>query len=94
MMESKHFGYMEHGKMIVRPYDSSVIVSRIDSKSFNLRVNKPNDDWTISMYYEFALDEPYYFSYTRDSMMYIKAANESIMLIMRSEMTKPGTLGL
>ncbi len=83
--------YMEHGKMIVTPYDSSVIVKRIDNKSFIVRVNKPIDDWKISMFYDFALDEPYHFSFIRDSITYYKAPKESVRLIMRSEMTKPGT---
>lgn len=82
--------HMEHGKMIVKPYDSSVFVKRIDNRSFNIRVNKPIDGWKISMYYEFALDEPYHFSYIRDSITYTAAPKEAILLFMRSEMTKPG----
>lgn len=82
--------YMKYGKMIVRPYDSSVFVTRIDNWSFKLRVNKPIDGWKISMYYEFAFEEPYYFSYIRDSSTHRFEPNDTILLFIRSEMIKPG----
>jgi len=82
--------YMKHGKMIVRPYDSSVFVQRIDNSSFKLRVNKPIDDWKISMYYEFSFAQPYFFSYIFDSTNYTVNPNDTILLFMRSEMTKSG----
>lgn len=82
--------YMEHGKMIVRPYQSSVHIKRIDNHSFKLRVNKPIDDWHIKMYFEFSFDEPYYFSYIQDSITYQFQPKDTVALFMRSEMTKPG----
>ncbi len=82
--------YMKHGKMIVRPYDSSVFVQRINNSSFKLRVNKPIDDWKITMFYEFTFAKPYFFSYIFDGDTLLVKPSDTIFLILRSEMIKPG----
>jgi len=87
---SKMKEYMKYGKMIVRPYDSSVFVERIDNWSFKLRVNKPIDGWKISMFYEYSFEKPYFFSYIHDGVTYRLEPNDTILLFLRSELTKPG----
>lgn len=81
--------YMKHGKMIVRPFDSSVYVKRIDDHSFNLKINRPTDDWTVGMYYEYVFEEPYHFSYIFDGKTYRSKPNDTSMLFVRWQMTKP-----
>lgn len=82
--------YMKYGKMIVRPYDSSVFVNRIDNHTFKLRVKKPIDGWKISMYYELSFEKPFHFSYIHDNTTSRFEPNDTILLFIRSEMTKPG----
>lgn len=82
--------YMKYGKMIVRPYDSSVFVNRINNHTFKLRVYKPIEGWKISMYYELSFERPFRFSYIYDSILYRVEPNDTMLLFIRSEMTKPG----
>ena len=86
--EGKFKTYMKHGTMNVEPWDSSVVVYKLNDSIFKFKVNKPDERGVVSMKFIPTLEEPYYLIWTREGRTDTVSPGEAIPLFLRSYITK------
>jgi len=84
--------YMKHGTMNVEPWDSSVVVHKINDSIFKFKVLKRDEQGVVSMRFIPTLKKPYYLIWTREGRKDTVPPGEAIPLFLRSYITKDATI--
>ena len=80
--------YMKHGTMNVEPWDSSVVINKLNDSTFKFKVRRPDEQGVVSMDFAPTLKEPYYLIWTRKGRKDTISPGEAIPLFLRSYITK------